>query len=180
MSAEPAALRRKAAARVQLEDVDLDRAVVVLVDHRNLVGTGRAREATCDEARLCGPDLIRTGVVEAAIAGIANPRRGRLEVEELQIEVVLRVRDQDPRESATRERAGEQIARAPPIKIRMAPHRSEVSERASGRDPLDEPHRVVAVVVEDGDVGLAVGVEIESRDLHASEVEAVPRLEEPL
>src|SRR5437868_14832903 len=143
MSAEPAALRAEAATRVQLEEVDLDRAVVVLVDHRDLVGTGRAREATRDEARLRGPDLIRTGVIEAAIAGIANPRRGRLEVEELQIEVVLRVRDEDPRKSATRERACEEIARAPPIKIRMAPHRPEIRERASGRDPLDEPHRVV-------------------------------------
>src|SRR2546426_7490797 len=59
VSREAAALRREAPAGVELEDVDLDRAVVVLIDHRDLVGAGRPRELAGDEARLRGPDLIR-------------------------------------------------------------------------------------------------------------------------
>ena len=97
MSAKAAALRREAATGVELEDVDLDRAVVVLVDHRDLVSAGRAGEAARDEACLRGPDLVRSRVVEAAVTRIANPRRGRFEIEELEIEVVLRVRDENSR-----------------------------------------------------------------------------------
>src|SRR3954469_7535303 len=51
--------------------------------------------------------------------------------------------------------------------------------RPSG-DPREQAHRIVAVVVEGNDVRLAVGVEIERPDLHATEVEAVRGLEEPL
>ena len=76
--------------------MDLDGEVVVLVEHRDLVGSGRAREAARDEACLRGPDLIRSRVVQAAIAGVANPCRGRFEVEQLELVVVERVRDEDP------------------------------------------------------------------------------------
>src|SRR5688572_6119651 len=69
-----------------------------------------------------------------------------------------------------------------PIEQRVPPPPTVtgVPKARSGGEPHEQPDREVAVVVENGDVGLLVPVQIDGDRLHSRDVELICAGEEPL